>query len=63
MTTNAETYSAGNSEESGRPIIAPPQIRYLSQPIVVTSILHGAEIARVIRDEQKLTNAIIRLSQ
>ncbi|MCX6925595.1 MAG: class I SAM-dependent methyltransferase [Verrucomicrobia bacterium] len=47
----------------GRPIMAPAQIRHLSQPIVVTSILHGAEIARVIRDQQKLTNAIILLSQ
>jgi SAM-dependent methyltransferase len=47
----------------GRPIMAPSQIRHLSQPIVVTSILHGAEIARVIRNEQKLANAIILLSQ
>jgi SAM-dependent methyltransferase len=47
----------------GRPIMAPSQIRHLSQPIVVTSILHGAEIARVIREQQKLTNAIILLSQ
>jgi SAM-dependent methyltransferase len=47
----------------GRPIMAPAQIRHLSQPIVVTSILHGAEIARVIRDQQKLTNPIILLSQ
>ena len=42
----------------GRPILAPAQIRHLSQPIVVTSILHGAEIARVIRGQQNLANTI-----
>ncbi len=47
----------------GHPIMAPAQIRHLSQPIVVTSNLHGAEIARVIRDQQKLSNPIILLSQ
>ena len=46
----------------GRPILAPSQIRHLSQPIVVTSILHGSEIARGIRDQQKLTNPILLLN-
>ena len=45
----------------GRPILAPSQIRHLSQPILVTSILHGSEIARGIRDQHRLTNPILLL--
>ena len=43
----------------GRPILAPSQILHFSQPIVITSILHGSEIALGIREQLKLANPII----
>jgi hypothetical protein len=45
----------------GRPILAPSQVRHLKLPILVTSLLHGAEIANGIRTHYKLTNPTILL--
>lgn len=45
----------------GQPILAPDQIRHLSQPIVVTSILHASEISNVIRHQHNLTNPVLLL--
>ncbi len=46
----------------GRPILAPSQVPGGTQPIVVASILHGPEIARVIREELRLGNPLVLLS-
>jgi SAM-dependent methyltransferase len=44
--------------------VHPPQaLRGLADPILVTSLLHQREIARVIRDDMKLDNEIIYLRE
>jgi len=45
----------------GSPILPPEKIRGLTQPIIITTILHQEAIASKIRDQMKLTNPIVFL--
>jgi 2-polyprenyl-3-methyl-5-hydroxy-6-metoxy-1,4-benzoquinol methylase len=45
----------------GAPILAPEKVRGMTQPIIVTSILHQKAIASTIRDKMGLSNPIVLL--
>lgn len=45
----------------GSPILPPEKIRGLTQPIIITSMLHQEAIASNIRDKMKLSNPIVFL--
>jgi|GEM_PF-210473 len=46
---------------NGRTILAPEQVRGMSNPILVTSLLHEAEITDVIRNNRGMNNPIYTL--
>jgi hypothetical protein len=45
----------------GSPILSPEKIRNMSQPIIITTILHQQAITSTIRDKMGLSNPIVLL--